>query len=127
LTRRCIAFFDQYPRLAGNRQEYSRRNAASTRAVADPAEDVRETNAQGLTAGRLVQIDQLLAKLEYGAGLAGGPADQRVQPRQDPLVLAGRAGRQLCDGLVGRDGEGLQFDQGAFWSLAGAQNANTSA
>lgn len=61
-----------------------------------------------------MQIDQLLAKLEYGAGLAGGPADQRVQPRQDPLVLAGRAGRQLCDGLVGRDGEGLQFDQGVL-------------
>jgi len=61
-----------------------------------------------------VQGDQLLAKFERGAGPTSGLADERVQPSQRPLVPAEQAWRQHRDGLVGRDGEGLQFDQGVI-------------
>jgi hypothetical protein len=58
-----------------------------------------------------LQGDQLLTPLQCALRAPGGLADQRVQPGQDPAVLARRARRQLRDRLVGGDRERLDLDQ----------------
>jgi hypothetical protein len=55
---------------------------------------------------------RLRTPAERGGSPAGGLTDQGIEPRQGPLVLGGRPGRQARDGLVGGDREGLQLDQG---------------
>lgn len=127
MTRRCIAFFDQYPRLAGT----ARSTAGETRPRLGLSPIPQKTSARRTRRGsRLVIIScrSTSSSPSWSTALAWPavlPTSEYSLVRTLLCLPVGPAGScATASSAVMARASSLTR---AFWSLAGAQNANTSA